>query len=99
MSRKRDELSILIQRGEGLAVKDIDGSSDPFISIEVGKQQAKTSTKGHNLNPVWGESFSFKLESLDDDVVLECWDKDEIFGQSSLSPDDFLGQVRLFSFA
>ena len=84
------EVFILIQSAEGLAIKDFGGLSDPFVSVHVGKQQMKTSTKGQDLNPAWDEHFSFKLGSLDDDVVLEVWDKD------SLSADDFLGQVRSF---
>ena len=86
----REVLSITVQRASGLEVMDLGGKSDPFVTIKVGKQAARsTSVKEKTLDPVWNEGFSFDVQSIDEAVILEVWDKD------MASDDDFMGEVSL----
>ena len=78
-----------IQRAMGLAAMDRGGTSDPYVTIKVGSQsEQKTTVQKKTLTPVWDESFSFRVESMDDALVLQVWDKDQL-------NDDFLGQAKL----
>ena len=44
--------------------------------------------KEKTLNPVWDEGFSFCVQSMDEAVMLEVWDKDK-------KGSDFMGEVSL----
>ena len=90
-------LTVTILKATGLAIMDhycLDkGSSDPYVKIKVGDHGVKKSTvKEKELNPVWHETFSFQVESMDDEIVLELWDLDSWW---KITTDDFMGQVAL----
>ena len=65
-------LVLTVNRGTGLSAKDRGGTSDPYVTMKVGSRTVKkTSVKKKTVNPVWDESFSFHLKSMDDNVVLQ----------------------------
>ena len=88
------QVKMAIERGEHLAAKDVDGSSDPYVIVLVGssehhrllrhskhKNEFKTSIKEATLNPVWNEEFEV---IVDRDVIkngyfhIQVWDSDDV---------------------
>ncbi|CAI0374208.1 unnamed protein product [Linum tenue] len=68
---------------------DPNGLSDPYVKLQLGKQRFKTKVVKKNLNPTWGEEFSFKVEDLKEELVICVLDEDKYFN------DDFVGQLKI----
>ncbi|KAF8985000.1 hypothetical protein BGZ46_006290 [Entomortierella lignicola] len=74
-----------------MAIKDLNGFSDPYVRISIGGQSFTTNIIPKTLNPVWNATFEFSVEpqSMPDQVNLMFWDKDWF------SRDDFMGAVNI----
>ena len=56
-------LRLVVQKAINLPVKDLSGSSDPFVKILLlpdRKNKLETRIKYKSLNPVWNEAFTFE---------------------------------------
>ncbi|KAJ7542858.1 hypothetical protein O6H91_09G015200 [Diphasiastrum complanatum] len=86
---KMNFLYVRVVKAKGLAAKDANGSSDPYVKLKIGEgKPAETMVIAKNLNPEWNQSFAFSVEKIQGPVLeITVWDKD------TASKDDFLGYV------
>lgn len=72
-----------------LLAMDLNGLSDPYVKLQLGKHRSRTKVVKKNLNPYWDEEFSFRVGDLSEELTVSVLDEDKYFN------DDFLGQVKI----
>lgn len=76
---------ICIERGADLSVKDIGGSSDPYVKVRYGTEDKfTTATVPKSLNPVWNEKFTIFTEDLNVPIYFNVFDHDRIGRDESM---------------
>eukprot|EP01117_Protostelium_nocturnum_P000515 TRINITY_DN10586_c0_g1_i1.p1 TRINITY_DN10586_c0_g1~~TRINITY_DN10586_c0_g1_i1.p1 ORF type:complete len:427 (-),score=131.31 TRINITY_DN10586_c0_g1_i1:42-1262(-) len=84
----RGKLNVQVVGCTGLASCDSNGLADPYVCVHFRKYEKRTKVVKKNLNPVFEESFDFKVKNVregednetneclceDDEVKLVVWD-------------------------
>jgi hypothetical protein len=88
-------LFLTLHRAADLAASDFSftgGKSDPYVIVDVERQQRKSAIMKNNLNPVWspGERFHFDVEDVNRAIVSV-----KVFDYDALNQDDLLGALVL----
>ncbi|XP_055846039.1 rabphilin-3A isoform X2 [Episyrphus balteatus] len=93
---KKRSLVVVVKQCINLLPMDNNGSSDPFVKLQLKpdthKKKYKTGVKWRNLNPAFNEEFVFEASPHDlnkQSLIITVWDKD--IGKSN----DFLGSLIL----
>ncbi|KAI0511958.1 hypothetical protein KFK09_012592 [Dendrobium nobile] len=82
-------LYVQVIEARGLPAMDLNGLSDPYVRLQLGKQRAKTKVVKKSLNPFWDEEFNFRVGDLKEELIILVLDEDKYFS------DDSIGQVKL----
>ncbi|KAL6602969.1 hypothetical protein ACP70R_043330 [Stipagrostis hirtigluma subsp. patula] len=83
------KLLVRVVEARGLPAVHVDGSSDPFVKLQLGKRRAKTAVVKRSLAPVWDEEFSFLVGDVAEELVVTVFNEDRYFS------NDVLGRVRV----
>lgn len=83
------KLYVRVLEARNIPAMDLNGFSDPYVRLQLGKNRFRTKVVKKCLNPTWGELFSFKVEDLNDELVICVLDEDKFFS------DDFVGQLKI----
>ncbi|XP_073514859.1 synaptotagmin-8 [Phyllobates terribilis] len=92
---QREEITVAVKQAASLKAMDSGGTSDPYAIVYLTNDtRKKNETKVHRktLNPVFNESFTFKLlqtEVQDTEAVMQIYDFNRF------SKHDVIGEVRL----
>ncbi|KAF8409771.1 hypothetical protein HHK36_005850 [Tetracentron sinense] len=82
-------LLVRVIEARNLRAMDLNGSSDPYVRLQLGKYRYKTKVVKKNLNPSWGEDFNFRVEDLNEELIVCVMDEDKYFN------DDLVGQLKV----
>lgn len=83
------KLSVRVIEARSLPAMDLNGFSDPYVRLQLGKQRTRTKVVKKSLNPQWGEEFGFRVEDLKEELLVSVLDEDKYFN------DDFVGQLKV----
>lgn len=67
------------------------GSSDPYVIFALGNYSAKSKVIKRNINPLWNETFGFRINEGDQSAILSIL----VFDFDNFTPDDFIGSAEI----
>ena len=83
---------VIVHYAQSLIGKSKDGTSSPFVRLELGRQRAETKVVSKDLNAKWEEHFTFGMverEERTSSLRISVWD-------SHVGRSAFLGQVSVY---
>mmetsp|Transcript_47123 Transcript_47123/g.151052 ORF Transcript_47123/g.151052 Transcript_47123/m.151052 type:complete len:764 (-) Transcript_47123:15-2306(-) len=87
---EQTRLRVFVNRAVNIKAADVQGTSDPYVTIQVGDKQRQTKTVMKTVNPLWAQPFDFDFVSESvETIVFKVYDYD------LLNSDDFLGCAEL----
>ncbi|GAB4845308.1 Protein C2-DOMAIN ABA-RELATED 4 [Ancistrocladus abbreviatus] len=81
-------LRVKVIKGIDLAVRDV-RTSDPYVTVKMGKQKLKTRVIKKDCNPVWNEDLTLSVS----DPTLPL--KLTVFDHDTFSKDDKMGEAEV----
>ncbi|VFQ87206.1 unnamed protein product [Cuscuta campestris] len=92
-------LRVRVKRGINLAVRDV-RSSDPYISLKMGKQKLRTRVIKKDTNPEWNEDLTFSVSDPNAKIKLTVYDhdtftKDDKMGDAEFDMSAFIDALRM----
>lgn len=83
-------IELTIERGKDLAIKDLNGTSDPYVKVFYGTGEKYTTNIVYkSLNPIWNEKSSFLVHDLHVPIQFQLFDYDRI------GRDEAMGTAKL----
>ncbi|KAL6628972.1 hypothetical protein ACP70R_028737 [Stipagrostis hirtigluma subsp. patula] len=83
-------LRVHVIEARGLPAIYLNGSSDPYVRLQLGRRRARATTVvKRSLSPVWDEEFGFLVGDVAEELVVSVLNEDRFFS------NDFLGRVRV----
>ncbi|CAK9266232.1 unnamed protein product [Sphagnum jensenii] len=83
-------LFIRVVKARGLAAKDAERTSDPYVRLTLRNLKAETKIIKRSLDPEWNQVFAVGEDKVQGGTLeLTAWDADKLF------KDDFLGGLML----
>lgn len=86
--------------GRDLLPKDGQGSSSPYVVVDVDGQRKRTSTKYRDLNPTWNEVLEFIVSdpnTMDyEELNVEVYHDKKMSPPGAARKNHFLGRVKLY---
>ncbi|CAL9111741.1 unnamed protein product, partial [Musa textilis] len=88
------KLVVEVVDAHDLMPKDGEGSSSAFVEVDFGNQRSRTRTVHKDLNPVWNQKLSFRLD--DPDILPKQSVEACVYNERKSFPGrNFLGRVRV----
>ncbi|KAK9134086.1 hypothetical protein Scep_013614 [Stephania cephalantha] len=83
------KLFVCVHEARNLRAMDLNGFSDPYVRLQLGKYKFKTKVVKKCLNPSWIEEFCFRVDDLNEELLVSVMDEDKYFNH------DFVGQLKI----
>ncbi|CAK9139169.1 unnamed protein product [Ilex paraguariensis] len=83
------KLLVRVIEARDIPAMDLNGFSDPYVKLQLGRQRFRSKVVKKCLNPSWCEEFTFRVEDLKEELVISVLDEDKYFN------DDFVGQIKV----
>ena len=82
-------LDVHVVGARGLEPKDINGTSDPYVTVTHGNEERVSSVMYKSLNPMWDEHLIVLISNTNTPLSIEVYDKDV------MTKDDLLGRCAI----
>ncbi|GAB2270240.1 Protein C2-DOMAIN ABA-RELATED 4 [Dionaea muscipula] len=92
-------LRVKVVKGINLAVRDV-RTSDPYVTIKMGKQKLKTRVIKKDVNPEWNEELTLPVADPNTPIKLVVYDhdmfsKDDPMGEAEIEIKPFVDALRM----